>query len=129
MSTPTSGPLHVACLCAAWCRLCDSYGPVFEAAIAALRLQHGQVQAHWIDIEDEADLVGDYDVETFPTLVVADARQVLFAGPLTPQPETLQRVLRAALASAAQAGPDARPPAEVQAFADRLRRTAGADAG
>jgi hypothetical protein len=116
--------VHVACLCAGWCRLCDDYGPVFESAVAALRARqpHPALQAHWIDIEDEAALVGDYDVETFPTLVVADERQVLFAGPLTPQPDTLRRVLRAALAASADLQRAARQPAEVESFADRLRQ-------
>lgn len=87
--------LHIACLCAAWCRTCESYQQVFEAACAELP-QDG-VRTHWIDIEDEAELVGELDIETFPTLLVADESGVRFAGPLTPQPETLRRVLRAHL--------------------------------
>lgn len=109
--------LHVACLCAAWCRTCDAYRPVFEQAVAALRTEHPTLQAHWIDIEDEDELVGDYDVETFPTLVVCDAETLRFAGPLTPQPETLQRLLRATLADGA---PFVSDPA-ANAFASRLR--------
>lgn len=111
-------PLQVACLCAAWCRTCDAYAPVFETAVAELRADHPGLQARWIDIEDEADLVGDYDVETFPTLVVAAADGLRFAGPLTPQPETLRRVLRAA---ATGAPVDAAP--EARAFAQRLLKT------
>lgn len=95
---PPSDDLHLACLCAAWCRLCDGYRPVFDAVVAALRREHPQLQAHWIDIEDEAALLGDLDIETFPTLVLARSGQPLFAGVLTPQAEVLQRVLRAALA-------------------------------
>lgn len=118
LKTMSSPPLDVACLCAGWCRTCDAYGPVFEQAVAALRAEHPSLRAHWIDIEDRADLVGDFDVETFPTLVVADAQRVRFAGPLTPQPETLMRLLRATLADAGAGGPQ--PPA-VTAFAERLR--------
>jgi hypothetical protein len=120
MSPTDSGPVHVACLCAAWCRTCDGYAPVFEQTIAALRSEHPDLRAHWIDIEDQADLVGDFDVETFPTLVVVDAERVRFAGPLTPQPETLMRLLRATLTDAATGGPQ---PPEVSAFAARLRQT------
>lgn len=47
----------------------------------------------WLDIEDQADLVGDLDIETFPTLLVADAQGVLFLGPLTPHADTLSRLL------------------------------------
>ncbi|MDE2081941.1 MAG: thioredoxin [Burkholderiales bacterium] len=117
--------LHVACLCAAWCRLCDSYAPVFEAALQALRTPARPLCVHWIDIEDEAELVGEFDVETFPTLVVADAQRVRFAGPLTPQPETLQRVLRAALAAGGEGLAAADLPEGVEAFAARLRRHGG----
>lgn len=115
LPSPATPPLHVACLCAAWCRTCDAYAPVFEAAVAELRQTHPGLQSRWIDIEDEAELVGDYDVETFPTLVVADAAGLRFAGTLTPQPETLRRVLRAAADAAPLAGP-----AEARAFAKRL---------
>jgi hypothetical protein len=111
-----AGPLWVACLCAAWCRTCDGYAPVFEQVLAPLRARQPGLATRWIDIEDEADLLGDLDIETFPTLVVADATGVRFAGPLTPQPETLERVLRAALA-----GPARPQPPEVMAFAQRLR--------
>lgn len=110
---------QVACLCAAWCRLCDDYAPTFDRVTQALRQSWPGLQTHWIDIEDEAELLGDFDVETFPTLVVVVAGELRFAGPLAPQPETLQRVLTAALA-APQAGMAAQP--EAQAFAQRLQR-------
>lgn len=113
----SAGPLHVACLCAAWCRLCDDYGPVFEQVTRALRERHPGLHVHWIDIEDEAELLGDFDVETFPTIVVVRGTVVPFAGPLAPQPETLQRVLDAVL-GIAPAGPQAA--AALAAFALRL---------
>lgn len=110
--------LWVVCLCAAWCRTCDDYAPVFDGVTTALAAEWPAVRARWLDIEDEAELLGDCDVETFPTLAVFDERAVRFFGPLTPQPETLQRLLRSRL------GTPAAPPVapEVQAFADRLRR-------
>lgn len=117
LARPASDELHVACLCAAWCRLCESYAELFHRVMRELQAQHPSLRAHWIDIEDEADLLGELDVETFPTLVVADERGVRFAGPLTPQAETLQRVLRAALASPGSG----RHPPEVLALAQRLR--------
>jgi thioredoxin 1 len=112
-----SDPIDVACLCAAWCRLCADYAAVFESVAGALRDQHRQLRLHWIDIEDEADLLGEFDVETFPTIVVVDPAGVRFAGPLAPQPETLRRLLRSTLEGAAPRshGPD------VDAFGARLR--------
>jgi thioredoxin 1 len=118
MPAPT---IHIACLCAAWCRLCDDYAPVFEQVSVELAAAGAALCSRWIDIEDEAELVGDFDVETFPTIVIADALAVRFAGAMTPQAETLRRLLRAILLEAAS---DTRWPAvapEIEAFAQRLR--------
>jgi len=104
-------PLTVACLCAAWCRTCDAYREVFKAAVDELRAAGQAVSAHWVDIEDQAELVGDLDVETFPTLLVAAGDDVRFYGPLEPQPETLRRVLRGALAAHGGNGAPEAPPA------------------
>ncbi len=116
--------LQLACLCAAWCRLCEAYEPVLAQVAAELAAEGVCLELHWIDIEDEAALVGDFDVETFPTLVLLDEQQVHFAGPLTPQPETLRRLLRALLADLTQRRPAVA--GEVEAFAQRLRLRARA---
>jgi thioredoxin 1 len=116
--------VHVACLCAAWCRLCDDYAPVLDQVLAELVATGATVRKHWVDIEDEAALVGEFDVETFPTLVVFDATQVRFAGALEPQPDILRRLLRALFSDAqAHAGAAALAP-EVLTFVERLRARA-----
>lgn len=84
--------LFVACLCARWCQLCNSYRATFEAAAA----RHAEHRFAYVDIEDEADAVQALDVENFPTLLIADGAQLLFLGVITPQPDTLERLLRAA---------------------------------
>ena len=48
----------VACLCAAWCDVCTNYRPGFDELAA----QHPDKLFVWIDIEDRADLIGDFDV-------------------------------------------------------------------
>jgi hypothetical protein len=80
---------RVICLCAQWCNTCHDYRAVFDALGAA----HPGLQFIWIDIEDQADLVGDVEVETFPTLLIADGPALRFFGPLTPQPQTLARLI------------------------------------
>ena len=47
----------------------------------------------WLDIEDEAALLGDLDVETLPTVLVGRGDQVLFFGPVLPRVEQLTRLL------------------------------------
>ena len=104
----------VACLCAAWCRVCDDYHAVF----AALREQHPGYRFVWVDIEDDAELVGDLEVETFPTLLVGQGQQLRFIGPVTPQLATAQRLL-----AALGAGPAIAPSPAAQALLSRLQQS------
>ena len=111
-------PWLVACLCAAWCRTCDAYADTLRSVVAEFTAQGLAHAPRWIDIEDEADLVDELDIETFPTLVIYDDRQLRFAGPLTPQPETLRRLLASLAASSA--APAAADPA-FDTLVQRLR--------
>ncbi|WP_298835433.1 thioredoxin family protein [uncultured Piscinibacter sp.] len=117
--------IHVACLCAAWCRLCDEYAAVLTASTEAFRTHDVPLQVHWIDIEDDAELVGSFDVETFPTIVIVADGQVRFAGPVRPQADTLLRLLRATVLDNHADAPASAFPAEVLAFADRLGQGTG----
>lgn len=69
------------------------------------------VRFEWVDIEDEDDLVGDVDVETFPTVLIGDAHGARFLGPVLPQAGVLRRLLGslrdAPPGPAALAGPEA----------------------
>jgi thiol-disulfide isomerase/thioredoxin len=94
----------VVCLCAAWCDTCDAYRPVLEGA--AQQFPHARFV--WLDIEDHEDLLGSLDIENFPTLLIAVGDEVRFFGTLTPQPETLARIVRASFDEATRASnPDA----------------------
>ena len=114
-STPASavGPWWVVCLCAQWCGTCRDYRAVFEQLARA----HPAVRFVWVDIEDEAEVAGDLDVETFPTLLIADGQAARFLGPLLPQAPVLSRLIESL-----QAGSGA-PQADVlaQAVFDRVR--------
>ena len=87
--------MHVICLCARWCHLCNAYRATFEA-VAACYKEH---QFAFVDIEDEADLLESVeaaDIVDFPTLLIVDAGEMRFSGPVTPHTETLERIVRAA---------------------------------
>ena len=83
----------VVCLCADWCVLCRDYRGLLEGVAA----RHPAWRFAWVDIEDHADLVGDMDIETFPTLLIADGGGIRFLGPLAPQADTLSRLLASQL--------------------------------
>jgi thiol-disulfide isomerase/thioredoxin len=79
----------VFCLCAAWCRTCDSYAEVFDSLSHMWRSKSRWI---WVDIEDQADAVGDVDVENFPCLLIADHQHVYFFGPVLPHAGVANRL-------------------------------------
>ncbi len=103
---------QVICLCAQWCGTCNEWRATFDAAAAA----HPGLRFAWVDIEDEADALGEVDVETFPTLLVAQGGRARFLGPVLPQAAQVDRLL-ASLRADAGAG---RPPPEAQDLLHRL---------
>ena len=89
----TTGPDRdtwwVACLCAAWCGVCREWLPLFTQQARA----HPAMRFAWVDVEDEDDAMGDVDIETFPTLLVARGDEVLFLGPIPPSATQFTRML------------------------------------
>lgn len=81
--------LQVVSLCAEWCGVCRDW----RAAFAELAGRHPEGDFRWLDVEDESEVAGDLDVETFPTVLVARSGRVLFLGPILPQPGLLDRLL------------------------------------
>ena len=98
-------------LCADWCGVCGEWRAVFEAAAAS----HPRDRFAWIDIEDDDELVGEVDIETFPTLLVGLGERVLFFGPILPSPDLLTRLL-----ASLDAGTRPAPDAQAQALLQRL---------
>jgi thioredoxin 1 len=97
-STPTlDATSWVVCLCADWCRACKDYRGVFSQMAQELADKYPDSRFVWIDVEDSADLVGDLDIETFPTLLVGNDDGLNFLGAVTPQPEVLSRLLHSLL--------------------------------
>ena len=95
--------LLVVCLCADWCAVCRDYRGSFAQVQAAVQADHPQAQFVWLDVEDEADLLYPLDVDDFPTLLIAVGDAPRFFGPLTPQPQTLERLVRNTAGDAAAA--------------------------
>jgi thioredoxin-like negative regulator of GroEL len=81
----------VACLCAAWCGTCATYRATFEEVAA----RHPDKFFVWIDIEDHADVVGDLDVENFPTLLIQHHELVAFFGTMLPDAQLAHRLVLA----------------------------------
>jgi thioredoxin 1 len=87
----------VACLCAGWCGTCTDYRGTFDA----LAQRHPTMHFIWIDIEDQSEVVGELDVENFPTLLIQRGDTVAFFGPVLPESRLAERLLRAQVAQSA----------------------------
>ncbi|MEY4561985.1 MAG: hypothetical protein RLZZ618_1262 [Pseudomonadota bacterium] len=110
----------VVCLCAAWCGSCRDYRATFNEVRERFESTHAGLRFLWVDIEDESDLVDPLDVENFPTLLIASGSAPRFFGAVTPQPETLARIVLAHLPS--EAGLITLPDPDLHRVVTRLRQ-------
>jgi thioredoxin 1 len=92
--------LHVVCLCADWCHNCRAYQPLFDSLQSQFA---GTARFAWVDIEDESEVVGEVEVENFPTLLLLRGKTPLFLGPLTPQAGVLTQLVQTGLDGRLQA--------------------------
>jgi thioredoxin 1 len=79
----------VVVLCAAWCDTCTEFRIAFERIAAA----HPEALSVWLDIEDDAPICGDIDVENFPTLAIYRGASLLHYGVSLPQEATVARLI------------------------------------
>jgi thioredoxin 1 len=110
-----SQTLDVVCLCAQWCGICRAFRPEFES------LRISGFCFYWVDIEEHDEALADIDVETFPTVIIADRNnRIYFAGAIEPPVANLRRVLSAVcmggLISLASDGPWQHTLAQLGAF-------------
>lgn len=81
----------VVALCAAWCETCNAFRADYER-LAATR---SDVAFIWLDIEDDADVAGDVDVENFPTLAIFRGEIPLHFGVSLPHASSIGRLIDA----------------------------------
>lgn len=86
----SNNPTLVLCFCAAWCDTCTAYKDKLEQ-LAQRLTDYAFV---WVDIEDYPELLGDEDIENFPTLFIERNGAVQFYGTLLPHIDQLERLLQ-----------------------------------
>jgi thioredoxin 1 len=111
-AAPVSRDWWVICLCAEWCGVCREWRDAFEQLAAA----HPDLRFAWIDVEDEAQAMGDVDIETFPTMLVAQGDSPRFFGPVQPSAGQMGRLLTSLMDGPAPA----QEPAEAAALLRRM---------
>ena len=82
--------IQVICLCADWCGVCRDYRPGFEG----LASEFAGVAFNWVDIEAQADAMGDLDIENFPTLLIRRGESIVFFGTMLPHLGHLRRAIQ-----------------------------------
>jgi thioredoxin 1 len=110
----TEPALDVVCLCAEWCVNCRAYRAGFEGQGGTW---NGRARLSWLDVEDESEVVGELDIENFPSMLLLKGDVPLFLGPITPQPQVLQQLVQSALDGRLSPLRDG----EAQALAQRIR--------
>jgi thioredoxin 1 len=81
----------VVSLCAAWCDTCTAFRHAFERVAQA----RPKIVFVWLDIEDDAEVAGDIDVDNFPTLAIFRGRVPLHFGVSLPHETTVGRLVDA----------------------------------
>src|SRR5438046_323094 len=87
--TATPSPWWVIALCAEWCNVCREWRAAFHQTATS----RPDINFAWVDIEDEADALGDVDIETFPTVLIGRGADALFLGPVQPAAAQLARLI------------------------------------
>jgi thioredoxin 1 len=82
--------LMVVCLCVDWCHVCRRFRPVFEE----LAQRYPALRFRWIDIEDHPELMGEVEVENFPTVLLCGANDRGFYGVIEPRSGVLQALIK-----------------------------------
>ena len=123
MPHPLADNLLVVCLCAAWCTTCIE----FQATLERIAPTLPGVAFAWLDIEDDSALIGEVEIENFPTLAVFRGDVPLFFGVTMPQEGVVARTL-ASLGQQDREGIEV--PAEIARLPEALReRLAGGKRG
>ncbi|UOF94068.1 MAG: thioredoxin family protein [Bordetella sp.] len=80
----------IICFCANWCSTCRKY--IHEFRILSTNLP--EYNLHWVDIENNPDLLYDEDVENFPTILIQKQGQTVFFGSILPHIFCLKRLIK-----------------------------------
>jgi thioredoxin reductase (NADPH) len=94
-----SAELLVTCLCASWCTTCSEFRDTFDR----LQKAHGAAKFVWLDVEGDSALMGEIEIESFPTLAVFRGETALFYGVTMPHEAVVARTLASLMRADASA--------------------------
>ena len=93
-SAAPDGDWIVACLCAQWCGICrgwrDAFGELARQSADLLPASRWL----WVDVESQADALGDFEPENFPVLAVQQGARLLYCAALPQQAGNWRRMVQ-----------------------------------
>jgi uncharacterized protein YjeT (DUF2065 family) len=93
-SAAPDGDWIVACLCAQWCGICRGWRDAFrELAQQSADLLPAS-RWLWVDVESQADALGDFEPENFPVLAVQQGARLLYCAALPQQAGNWRRMVQ-----------------------------------
>lgn len=88
-------PLYMAVfLCARWCFVCRDFFTMCEKIARDYHARHPDTLFLYLDIEDDEAIVGDIDIDDFPTLLVFRNEVPLHFKPVMAREETIIQCLK-----------------------------------
>jgi hypothetical protein len=89
-----AGDWIVACLCAQWCGICRGWREAFrDLALQSTSLLPAS-RWLWVDVESQADALGEFEPENFPVLAVQRGSRLLYCAALPQQAGNWRRMVQ-----------------------------------
>ncbi len=80
----------IVCYCAEWCRTCEA----FKTAFATLSSEYNEQYAFvYIDVEDHYEMLGDEDIDNFPTILIQRGETNHYFGEILPYASHLKQLI------------------------------------
>ena len=87
------GTWILVCFCAGWCHACREYLP----QLRELADSRPDVHFFWVDIEEHGDMIGNLDINKFPTILIQRNNTVAFYSCIHPDARLAERILQSIL--------------------------------
>ncbi|MCM1512388.1 MAG: thioredoxin family protein [Oxalobacter formigenes] len=83
----------LVCFCAGWCHACREYLP----KLRELADSRPDVRFFWVDIEEHGNMIGNLDINKFPTILIQRNNIVAFYSCIHPDAQLAERILQSIL--------------------------------
>ena len=89
-----AGDWIVACLCAQWCGICRGWREAFRDLAQQSTSLLPASRWLWVDVESQADALGEFEPENFPVLAVQRGSRLLYCAALPQQAGNWRRMVQ-----------------------------------